>query len=126
MTENLDRPEQTPEQPEPQPTREPVLKTRWRDRAWTLRAMIAVAAASFVVGGLLGGFIGAAVSHDDHPGEHRMRPWGPGHGPGGFQRGWRWQGPGQPPGVAPNTPNAPNAPNAPSAPAPSASPGATG
>src|SRR4051794_12806351 len=66
----------------------PILKSRWRARAWTCRAMLAVAAASLVIGGIVGGAIVAVAKHghDDH-GFHRMGPWGPGAGvPPGWQR----------------------------------------
>ena len=88
----------------PPEAREPVLKTRWRDRAWTFRAMIGVALASLLVGGLAGGAVMAAADDgdDDRFRHHRMGPWGPEvdgprgwrpHGPRGFEdRGprWRW------------------------------------
>lgn len=67
----------------------PVLKTRWRDRAWSFRAMIAVALASVVIGGLAGGAV-VAASGDDNDREQRMGPWGPG---GGMPPGWRERGP---------------------------------
>ena len=85
------------------PAPAPILKTRWRDRAWSFRAMIAVAAASLVVGGIAGGVIVGAASDDDHGnhGNHRMGRWGPGAGmPPGWQRhGPRnFNGPGGAPG----------------------------
>ncbi|RNM14155.1 hypothetical protein [Nocardioides pocheonensis] len=79
----------------------PVLKTRWRDRAWTFRAMLAVAAASLVIGGVAGGVIGAAAGHEDND-RYQMGPGGPGMGmPPGWRKhgrgfggdggpGWRW------------------------------------
>ena len=87
----------------------PVLKTRWRDRAWTFRAMIAVAAASLVIGGIAGGVVVAAASDGDH-GHHRMDRWGrDGAMPPGWQRhGPRnFQGPGQRPGGGPAGPMMP-------------------
>jgi hypothetical protein len=66
-----------------------VLKTRWRDRAWTFRAMIAVALASLVIGGVAGGVIGAAAGRDDDRGHYLMGPWGPGMQ---MPPGWRGQG----------------------------------
>lgn len=113
------------------PAREPVLKTRWRDRAWTFRAMIAVALASLVIGGVTGGVIGAAADHGDRRDRMdrmgRMGPWGPGHGPGrgrgGFADdgpGWRGNGPQAPP----LTPYGVPTPTNPASPAPS--PGSTG
>jgi hypothetical protein len=107
----------------------PVLKTRWRDRAWTLRAMIAVALASFLIGGLVGGVIVGATG-DDHDGQrmHRMGPWGPGmqRAPGWRHRQFNDGRPQQPPGMMPyGVPTAP-APTAPAPTAPAPSPGSTG
>jgi len=98
----------------------PVLKTRWRDRAWTFRAMLAVAAASLVIGGITGGLVGAAVD-DDHDDGYRMGPgmrmppgWRNHDGPH-----WRWRDGPPPPGLTPY--------GGPSTPAPSPSaPGSTG
>jgi hypothetical protein len=88
---------------------DPVLKPRWRDRAWTFRSMLAVALATLVMGGIAGGLLGAAVAHhhDRHDGYYdRFGPGGgPGMGPGWRMRGgpgWRWNddqpygGPGSP------------------------------
>lgn len=85
----------------------PVLKTRWRDRAWSFRAMIAVALATLLIGGLAGGTV-VAMADDDHDGRriHRMGPWGPGAQlpPGWRHRHfndgspqWRWNDGPQPP-----------------------------
>lgn len=53
----------------------PVLKTRWRDRAWTFKAMTGVAAASLLVGGIAGGTV-VAVADDDRDDRHfRMGPF---------------------------------------------------
>jgi len=92
----------------PQPAAQPVLVTRWRDRAWSFRAMIAVALATLLIGGIVGGTI-VAVADDGNDGHSRflMRPGGradrmpPGwrHGPR-FQDGgpmWRWNDGPQPP-----------------------------
>ena len=99
MTQNDDVPgspdrdvTQTPEAVEPAPAAPaPVLKTRWRDRVWTFRAMLAVALATLVIGGIAGGLLGAAaVRHDDrHDGYHDR--FGPGGGPG-MPPGWRMRG----------------------------------
>jgi hypothetical protein len=70
---------------------QPVLVTRWRDRAWSFRSMIAVALASLLVGGLAGGAIMAASGDDDDRGHFRMGPYGPG---GAMPPGWRGDGPG--------------------------------
>jgi len=122
------------QQPAQQPEQQPVLKTRWRDRAWTFRAMLAVALASLVIGGVAGGVIGAVAGSDDRDDHYRMGPWGPGMqmppgqrgrgrrdfgGPGG--PGWRWNdGPQQAPDLTPyGTPS-------PSAPSSTPSPGSTG
>ena len=99
--------------------------------------MLAVAAASLVIGGVAGGVIGAATAGDGDEGHYRMVPGGPGlklppgwrhrgpgfNGPGGPQ--WRWndgQQSGQQltpyGGASPSTPG-------PATPSPSA-PGATG
>jgi len=107
---------------------------RWRDRVWSFRAMIAVALASLVIGGiggvLVGGALGFVVGH--HVDRYDMGPGmrGPGmHGPGwrghdhgfGGGPGWRWDD-GGPQG--PLTPyGGPTAPTP--TPAPS-SPGSTG
>ncbi len=59
----------------------PVLKTRWRDRAWSFRAMLAVALATLLIGGLAGGTVVAAAGHDhDRHGRFMMGPGGPGRG----------------------------------------------
>jgi hypothetical protein len=68
----------------------PVLKTRWRDRAWSFRSMLAVALATFLIGGIAGGIVVGATG-DDHDGQHRMGRWGPGGPMGG--PGWRWRDP---------------------------------
>jgi hypothetical protein len=120
--------EATPEPaPAPTPAAAPVLKTRWRDRAWTFRAMLAVAAASLVIGGVAGGLIGAAVD-DDH---QRMERWGPGgRMPPGWQHHgpqWRWDdGPDNGPGGPMMTPFGNGDGRTPQPPAATPSPGATG
>ncbi|HEX2893999.1 MAG TPA: hypothetical protein VHO29_08355 [Marmoricola sp.] len=125
MADDQDVPEEGSVPQTPEPAVAPTPKTRWRDRAWSFRAMLAVAAASLVIGGVAGGVIGAAAGGDDH-GRYRTGPWGPGmhmgpgwrnggpgfNGPGG--PGWRWkdgQQPGQPP-----TPYGTPTPSAPSTP----------
>ena len=78
----------------------PVMKPRWRDRAWSFRAMLAVALATLLLGGIAGGTI-VAVADDDHDQRHVwMGPGGPGkrippgwRGPKRFEDGgprWRW------------------------------------
>lgn len=72
----------------------PVLKTRWRDRAWSFRAMLAVALATFLIGGIAGGVVVAASDQGDRDMPSRMGQWGPGgmmRGPGGMMRGPRWK-----------------------------------
>jgi hypothetical protein len=105
----------------------PILKTRWRDRAWTLRAMIAVALATFLVGGLVGGVIvGAATADHDGPRMHRMGPWGPGMQapPGWRHRQFEDGRPQRPPGTMPYGAPTPTPTPAPTAPTPT--PGVTG
>jgi hypothetical protein len=135
MTENVEGPDApdvagTPDTavtPEPEVAGGPILKTRWRDRAWTLRAMIAVALATFLVGGLVGGVIVRAAT-DDHDGQrmHRMGPWGPGMQapPGWRHRQFNDGRPQRPPGMMPYGAPTPTPSPAPTAPTPS--PGVTG
>jgi hypothetical protein len=106
---------------------QPVLVTRWRDRAWSFRAMVAVALATLLLGGIAGGTI-VAVADDGNDGHSRflMGPGGradrmpPGwRGHRHFQDGgpqWRWND-GPPPPGGDVTPY-----GQPSPPAPSASP----
>jgi hypothetical protein len=72
------------------PAESPVLKTRWRDRAWSFRSMLAVAVATFLIGGIAGGVV-VGAGGDHHDGQHRMGRWGPGGPMGG--PGWRWRHP---------------------------------
>jgi hypothetical protein len=85
----------------------PVMKPRWRDRAWSFRAMLAVALATLLLGGIAGGTIVAAAD-DDHDQRHAWMGRGgpadripPGwRGPRHFQDGgprWRWHDGPQPP-----------------------------
>jgi hypothetical protein len=102
-------------QPEPEPVAE---RTRLRDLVFGLRALVAVAVAGLILGGLAGFGINAATG--DGP-DGRMGRFGPGGGfqdgpggrggPGGFP-----QGPGQiGPGVqAPPVPQAPQPSQSPS------------
>ena len=117
---------------EPQPDAQeskpaPVMKERWRDRAWSFRAMLAVALASLVIGGLSGGVITAVAGHD-HDGRYRNGPW-----PAGDRMpGWQGHGPrhfggdGHPPwrrnGGQQGVPPTPQTPS----PSASPSPGTTG
>lgn len=109
----------------------PVLKTRWRDRAWSFRAMLAVALATFVIGGIGGGVVGAAAGHEHrHDRFSRMGPGGPGMGmhPGWRRHEGRWNGGGPWWNQGPQQPQpTPYGGPSSSAPTPSpASPGATG
>ena len=94
-----------PDQPAPA---QPVLVTRWRDRAWSFQAMLAVAVATLLIGGIAGAAIVAVADDDDHdvrrgvflvPGERgdRLPPgW---RGPYRFRDGAPWRGkdgPGRP------------------------------
>jgi hypothetical protein len=116
--------QQPVEPPVPPSVEQPILKSRWRDRAWTLRALIAVAVASFLVGGLVGGVIVGATG-DDHDGHrmHRMGPWGPGmqQAPGWRHRQFNDGQPQQPPGMMPY-----GVPTVPTPTTPAPSPGSTG
>ena len=77
------------------PEREPAgPKPRFADRLWSLRAVIAVALASVILGGLAGAAL--ANAGDDHDGDFRMRP---GMGPGGGPRGLQPGQPQRPPGA---------------------------
>jgi len=92
-------PAQAAPPPTPQPTPQPVLVTRWRDRAWSFRAMLAVALATLVIGGIAGGTVVALADDDDEHGHFWMGPGGPddgmppGWGPRHYRDGgpkWRW------------------------------------
>jgi hypothetical protein len=112
----------------PEPPAQPILVTRWRDRAWSFRAMVAVALATLLLGGIAGGAI-VAVADDGNDGHSRfligpggradrMPPGWRGHRhfhDGGPQ--WRWNDGPRPPGGDDVTPY-----GQPSPPAPSASP----
>jgi hypothetical protein len=83
-----------------EPAAAPILKTRWRDRAWTFQALLAVALAALLIGGIAGGVIVAAAGDDrDDHGRVFMGPGGPGNGmPPGWKHHrfndggpqWRW------------------------------------
>jgi hypothetical protein len=99
----------------------PILKTRWRDRAWSFRAMLAVALATLVLGGIAGGAIVAASDGGDGHSRFLIGPGGRMHkvppgwrGPRRFQDGgpqWRWNdGPPAPPNVQPYQQPGPSAP----------------
>jgi hypothetical protein len=84
-----------PPEPDPTPTEqlpESSRPQRFRDRLWSLRAVIAVALASVIVGGLAGAALANIGDEQDGrrgPGIGRFGPGGPqGNGPGG-QR-WHW------------------------------------
>jgi hypothetical protein len=86
--------DQSPNEYADQPTAPPPPpRQRLRDRLWSFRAVIAVALASVIVGGL-GGAALASVSNNGDQGR-----FGP--GAGRFNRG----GPGSPPGMNGNGPN---------------------
>ena len=108
-------------------TTAPVLKTRWRDRAWSFRALLAVALAPLIIGGIGGLVVGvAATHHDRHDGYHRMGPGG-GMPPGWRMHrgpGWRWQEQPQQPQITPYGAPGGSGPT-PTTPSPTA-PGATG
>jgi hypothetical protein len=55
------------------------IATRWRDTLWTFRSVVAVAVATFLIGGI-GGALVVAASNDgqDHPDRGRMMWIGPG------------------------------------------------
>jgi hypothetical protein len=101
-------PESRPVPPEPDPHATRVLppdqdprppKQRFADRLWSLRAVIAVALVSVILGGLAGAAIANAGDHDDRRGPMRFQRGGP-TGPGGGQ--WQWgDGPGHGPGDDP-------------------------
>ena len=76
----------------------PVLKTRWRDRAFDLRAMVAVGLAGLVLGAGAGAGTALVAGHDDRPDFRHQRMGGPGEG--GFP-GWggRHGQDGPPPGL---------------------------
>jgi hypothetical protein len=84
-------------------------KQRLRDRLWSFRAVIAVALASVIIGGL-GGAALANVSEGDD-GTMRFHRGGPGGPPGMMNRGPQgrnpWQGRNDGPGVPPNGPTPP-------------------
>ena len=92
-------PPATPAQRPPlPPDRPPVAEghpQRWRDRAWSLRAVIAVGLTSVILGGLAGAAIATVGDHQDQrrgPGFGRFhgRPGMP-PGQGGFGQGPRWR-----------------------------------
>jgi hypothetical protein len=105
-------------------------KQRLRDRLWSFRAMIAVALASVIVGGLAGAALGNVSDGNDGrfgPGQGRFQRGGPGAPPGMMNghrqdrlKEWRDQrGMGQrqwgqngPPGVPPSRLPSPPTPSA--------------
>lgn len=107
--------EPTDVQPEQEPAAAPVAeRTRLRDLVFGLKALVAVALAGLILGGLAGFGINAATG-DERDG--RMGRFGPGGGfqegpggrggPGGFPQGPGQMGPG---GQAPQMPQGPPAP----------------
>lgn len=119
-----------------QPAPEPVLKTRWRDRAWSFKAMATVAAASLLLGGIAGGTVVAVADDDRDDRRFRMGPFdqdGYRIPPGMMRRGprdfdddvppwrdgprWRWDD---------DTDDSDDDGTTPQTPAPSASPESTG
>jgi len=87
-------PEPVQPPPPPVPVAPPVERTRLRDRLFGLRALIAVALAGVILGGLAGFGVHAATD-----GDGRMGRFGPGGPDGGFggpgQMGPGHMGPGQ-------------------------------
>ncbi|MGY2874593.1 hypothetical protein ACVW00_001783 [Marmoricola sp. URHA0025 HA25] len=82
----------------------PVMKPRWRDRVWTFQAMLAVALATLVLGGVVGASIVALADDGNDHGRIGMGPGGPGmpgwRGPHRFRDGgprWQWNDGPQPP-----------------------------
>lgn len=90
-------PVQPPPAPPAPPPAAPILKTRWRDRVFTFRAILAVALAGLVLGVGAGAGTALVAGHDDGP-DVRHQRMGPDEG--GFP-GWGGRtGPdGQPPGM---------------------------
>jgi hypothetical protein len=116
-------PDQTPPPP----------RQRFVDRLWSFRALIAVALASVIIGGLAGAALAAAGDHNDRRGPMRFQrgggggPMGPpggrqwqfGEGPGtgrGNDPMPRWLGPGQQGGNGPVVPTPPTPKATPSQP----------
>jgi hypothetical protein len=67
-----------PTPPAAPPGPAPVLKTRWRDRAFNLRAMVAVGLAGLVLGAGAGAGTALVAGHDDGPDFRHQRIGGPG------------------------------------------------
>ena len=86
MSEN----QEPPNSPDPDETPATQPRTRWQDRVWSFRAMLAVALASLLIGGLGGAAITAVAGGDDVRRELRMGPWSPG---GDGPPGWHHRGP---------------------------------
>lgn len=91
------------------PPAAPVLKQRWRDRAFTLRSLLAVGVAGVVLGAGAGAGTALVAGHDDGPDRSGRPEWrqGPGEGRfpgGGTGDGQRFAPPGSsqvPPGTVP-------------------------
>ena len=78
MSDAINEPDPTPADPAPEP------RTRWRDRVFAFRGVLAVALASVILGGVGGAAIGVAASGDGDPGRHgpAHRDFQPHGGPG--------------------------------------------
>ncbi|UUW89077.1 hypothetical protein [Pimelobacter simplex] len=65
----------------------PVLKQRWRDRAFTLRSLLAVGVAGVVLGAGAGAGTALVAGHDDGPDRSGRPEWMQGPGSGRFPGG---------------------------------------
>ena len=66
-------------------------KERFVDRLWSFRALIAVALASVILGGLAGAALANVGDQDERRGPGRFHRMGPMSPPG--QQQWQWRGP---------------------------------
>ena len=96
-TQRLQQPQ--PQGPPAYQSQQPAAGPRFRDRLWGLRAVIAVALASVILGGLGGAAIARVGDHEEGrdgrfgPGQGRFGgPGGPGMPPGHMRRWQRQQG----------------------------------
>ena len=69
----------------------PAARERFVDRLWSFRALIAVALASVILGGLAGAALANIGDEDERRGPGRFHRMGP-MGPPGHQQ-WQWRGP---------------------------------